>query len=229
MELTLFANWLNTAFAGFDYSILEFYHGLAEKAAFIITPVMEFFSIIGDNGYFGFALAFVLMLFKKTRKSGVCVFLAIAFGALITNITLKELIARPRPFQSGVEEFHLWWQYVGASEVSEFSFPSGHVTAAMASMTALCLNLRKKLLWLIAPSALYVVIMMMARNYLMVHYPTDVIAGVISGTVGATAAFFAAMGIFKLLKKHENNKFIGFVLNWDVRDIFKKKNTKTEA
>lgn len=223
MELTAFASWLNTTFASFDFSVLEFYHNAALKANFILEPIMDFFSIIGDNGYFSFLLAFVLMLFKKTRKAGVCVLFSIGFGALITNITLKELIARPRPFQSGVEEFLEWWKYTGSSEVSEFSFPSGHVTAAMASMTGLCLSVKGKWRWLIAPASMYVIIMMVARNYLMVHYPTDVIAGVIVGTVGALAAFFAVKGIFILLEKLSDKKFFGFVLNFDIIDLFRKK------
>ena len=149
---------------------------------------------------------------------------SIAFGALITNITLKELIARPRPFQSGVEEFLQWWQFAGSSEVSEFSFPSGHVTAAMASMTALCLSSRPKHLpWLIPSASLYVVIMMAARNYLMVHYPTDVIAGVIVGSVGAVASFFTVMGVFALLNRFSEKKIISFILNADIVNLFKKR------
>jgi len=225
-SLTPVAEWLNTTFANFDFSILNFYHGIAVKADFLFGPIMDFFSLIGDNGYFSFALAFVLMLFKKTRKSGICVLFSIAFGALITNITLKELIARPRPFQSGIPEFLEWWQFAGASEVSEFSFPSGHVTAAMASMAGLCLSSRPKYYpWLIPSASAYVIIMMMARNYLVVHYPTDVIAGVIAGTVGAVASFFTVMGIYALLNKHSSIRIFGFVLNSDIRNIFKKKHS----
>ena len=228
MELTAVAEWLNTTFSGFDYSVLEFYHGVALKADLIVRPIMDFFSLIGDNGYFSFLLAFILMLFKKTRKIGVCVFFSIGFGALITNITLKELIARPRPFQSGVEEFVAWWQYTGASEVSEYSFPSGHVTAAMASMTGLCLSVKGKWRWLIAPASVYVIVMMMARNYLTVHYPTDVIAGVIVGAIGGVAAFFAVRGIFVILEKLSDKKFFSFVLNFDIIDLFKKKKSAEE-
>ena len=222
MLLTVASAWLDSAFAGFDYGILEIYHQVATKADFIVGPIMEFLSIIGDNGYFSFALAFLLMLFKKTRKAGICVFFAIGFGALITNITLKELIARARPFQSGVEDFRLWWEFVGSSDVSEFSFPSGHVTAAMASMTALCLSFKPKW-WIIAPAASYVVVMMAARNYLMVHYPTDVIAGVIVGSIGAVAAYFTIKGAYAILNKHQSNRLCSFVLNADICRLFKRK------
>ena len=221
MLLTIVSAWLDSTFAGFDYGILEFYHLAATKADVILGPIMEFLSIIGDNGYFSFALAFVLMLFKKTRKAGICVLFAIGFGALITNITLKELIQRARPFQSGIEDLRLWWEFAGASDVSEFSFPSGHVTAAMASMTALCLSFKPKW-WIITPAALYVVFMMMARNYLMVHYPTDVIAGVISGAIGATAAYFTIKGAYTIIDKHPNNKLFSFILNADICKLFKR-------
>ena len=218
----MIAEWLNTTFMSFDFSVLEFYHSLALRANFVLEPIMDFFSIIGDNGYFSFLLAFILILFKKTRKTGFCILFSIGFGALITNVTLKELIARPRPFQSEVEEFRLWWEYAGSSQVSEFSFPSGHVTAAMASMTALCISVKKGWRWLIAPAAAYVIIMMAARNYLMVHYPTDVLGGVAAGAVGAVAAFFTVNGIFALIEKHSDKRLIAFILNFDIIKIFKR-------
>ena len=217
------AQWLNTTFSGFDYAVLKFWHEAAMSAGFILEPIMDFFSIIGDNGYFGFLLAFILMLFRKTRKIGVCIVFSIGFGAFITNITLKEIIARPRPYESSVEDFRLWWEYAGASLEGEFSFPSGHVTAAMAAMTGLCLSVRGKWRFLIAPASLYVIIMMAARNYLMVHYPTDVIGGVVAGAVGAVAAYFAVKGIFLLAEKHKNIKPLAFALDFDIVEIFKKR------
>ena len=58
MELTPFAQWLNTAFSGFDRAILSFYHGLAESAGGFFTPISIFFARIGDLGIFCFALAY---------------------------------------------------------------------------------------------------------------------------------------------------------------------------
>lgn len=220
----MIANWINTTFAGFDYAILEFFHSLAESASFIFNPIMEFMSIIGDNGYFGFAIALILMLFPKTRKCGVCIFLAIAVGALFTNIAIKNIVARPRPYASDVAAFKEWWTYAGAHVESEFSFPSGHTTAAMAAMTALCIAASKKWRkWIIAPAALYVIVMGAARNYLVVHYPTDVIAAFIVGGAAAIAAFFLVKLIWKVLEKHTSIKLFAFALNFDIRNLFKKK------
>ena len=218
------AQWLNTVFASFDYAILNFFHTLCESAGAIFTPLAEIFAIIGDNGYFSFLIALILLCFPKTRKCGACIILAVGFGALFTNIAIKNIVARPRPYASEIQAFADWWKAAGAHLESEFSFPSGHTTAAMASMTALCLSIGKSRKWLIAPAALYVLVMGASRNYLVVHYPTDVIAGIIVGAAGAIIAFFVANAIWKLIEKHSDSKFWSFVLNFDVRSIFKKKN-----
>lgn len=226
----MIADWLNTTFASFDYAILEFFHSLAVSASFIFNPIMEFLSIIGDNGYFGFAIGIALMLFPKTRKWGACVFLSILVGAVFTNLAIKNVVARPRPYASDVAAFKEWWTYAGAHLESEFSFPSGHTTAAMASMTALCIGATKKARkWLIAPCAIYVIFMGAARNYLVVHYPSDVVAAFIVGGIAAVAAFFIAKAIWLLFEKHSNVKLFAFALNFDIRAIFRKKKNADAA
>ena len=110
----MIAEWINTTFAGFDFAILEFYHKLAESAASImLTPLSEFLAIIGDGAIACFILAAVLLLFKKTRKAGICVLFSVAFGALITNVAVKNIVARPRPYASEVLQFVEWWEYIG--------------------------------------------------------------------------------------------------------------------
>ena len=226
----MIADWINTTFASFDYALLEFFHTLAVSASFILNPIMEFLSIIGDNGYFGFAIAIALMLFPKTRKWGLGVFLSILVGAVFTNLAIKNIVARPRPYASDVAAFKEWWTYAGAHLESEFSFPSGHTTAAMASMTALCLAAPKKVgRWIVAPSILYVILMGAARNYLVVHYPTDVIAAFVVGGIAAIVAVLLAKLIWKLLESHSNVKLFAFALEFDIRRLFTKKKNAQAA
>ena len=222
------ADWINSTFASFDFSILEFFHTLAEGAGAVLTPIAEFLALIGDNGYFSFLVAFLLLCFPKTRKCGACVLIAIAIGALFTNVAIKNIVERPRPYASEIEAFRSWWQSVGAPAESEFSFPSGHTTAAMASMTALCIAMWKSKKWLVAPAAAYVLLMGASRNYLMVHYPTDVIAGIITGGVAAVLACLAVGALWKLIEKHSDKKLFAFVLNFDIRHPFPKKEEKNE-
>ena len=217
------AQWLNSTFASFDYAILEFFHSLAQSAGGFLTPIANIFAIIGDVGLFGFLIAFALMLFPKTRKCGICMAFSIIIGALFTNIFIKNAVARPRPYASEVTVFLDWWKYVGSPIESEFSFPSGHTTAAMASMSAMCIASGKSRKWLIVPAALYVVLMAASRNYLMVHYPTDVIAAFIVGAVSGVLACIIINFVWKFIEKKSNVRLFAFALNFDIRNLFKKK------
>ena len=216
-----FAIWLDTVFASFDYSILEFWHTVAQSTGAVMTPAMKLISLTGESGIGMILLGLALVLFKKTRKAGFCVLGAVICGAIITNVTLKPLIARARPYDSELYPiFRQWWADVGSETVSDLSFPSGHATATTAAMAGLSLISGKKYLGICIP---YVVLMCASRNYLMVHYPSDVIAGVIAGTVGAVAAFFITKLIFKLLENHASRKFSAFILDFDITNLFRSK------
>ncbi len=204
----------------FDLQILEFYHTLAESGGSVLTPIMEIITLIGEKGLWMFLLAFILMLFKKTRRTGVCLFGAVCCGALITNIILKDTVARPRPLVAENPIFREWWEFIGSPKESGYSFPSGHATAAAAGMVAIVLSEGKKYLWAAIP---YVALMCISRNYLMAHYPTDVLAGAVVGTISAIIAYFIAKAIFIFLEKYRENNLFGFIIDFDIRNIFKKK------
>ena len=50
MELTAIAQWLNTAFAGYDYAILQALHKLAEAAGGVFTPLCYIITLLGEKG-----------------------------------------------------------------------------------------------------------------------------------------------------------------------------------
>lgn len=217
--MSSFALWLNSAFAGFDSAILSFYHSLAVAAGSLFTPLAWFITLIGEKGALYLLVALILLLFKKTRVAGVCVFGAVCCGALLTSIVLKDIIARARPFEAS-NIFAEWWTYVGSPFEDGYSFPSGHATAAAAFACALGLAKSKKLF---IPGAVFVVLMCASRNYLMAHYPTDVIAGMIVGVASAFIAYFISLIIFAFLEKYKKKSaFCRFVLNFDVGELFKK-------
>lgn len=195
--MTAFAQWLDTYFAGFDRAILQFYHGMAEVMGGIATPILWLISFLGEEGIGLIILGIVLLCFKQTRKSGWCILVALLFGTLITNELVKPLVQRLRPFKSGVQEYVEWWQYVGAMEVGQFSFPSGHTTSAVAAMFALAVTQRKKWVWW--PAMAFIVLTGMSRNYFMVHYPTDIIGGAISGAIAAALAIWLVTVVYKYI------------------------------
>ena len=209
MSLTAEALWLNSFFSGYDMAILSFAHRMAELAGSVLTPLNRIITLLGEKGILFFLLAVVLMLFPRYRRTGVCIFGAVCCGALITNIILKDQIARPRPFET-VDQFRQWWQFVGAPAEEGFSFPSGHVTAAAAGVTGLCLMRGKR--WFI-PGAIWVLLMMFSRNYLMAHYPSDVLFALLIGVFSGFVAALITQLIFRFLENHAGEgKFYDFLL-----------------
>ena len=203
---------INTVFAGYDKVILAVLHFFSRFLGFILTPLAKLMTLLGEGGVIFFALAVVLACFSKTRKTAVCLFGSVCCGALITNIILKDLVARPRPFDA-VPLFREWWMAVGAPAEDSFSFPSGHVTSAAAGMTALCRAKGKKY---VKPTVIVVLVMMVCRNYLMVHYPSDTLFGAIIGVASAFIAWEITKLIYRFMEEYEDNPFCDFALHFDL-------------
>ena len=217
IAMTPVAQWLNTTFESFDHTILEFFHDLAVSAGDVLTPIAETLGFLGELSWFTVVIAIVLLLFAKTRKGGVAMIFSVLIGSVFTNLCIKNLVARPRPYTMGYDE---WWQAAGASTPSEFSFPSGHATAVTATILALCLFLlidAKKHRWIVAPAALYALVMGASRIYLVVHYPTDVIGGIITGSAAAILGYLLASKLFSLFEKYKCDQACAFILEADVR------------
>ena len=85
-----------------------------------------------------------------------------------------------------MDEYYNWWKYVGGLHYKEFSFPSGHTTATMAAMMCIFLTCNKKYSWLVF---IFVALMGLSRNYFMVHYPTDILGGIMVGGVSGIIAY----------------------------------------
>ena len=211
--------WLNTAFYSFDYSILHFYHSLAESAGGFLTPVAKAITFIGEKGLWFLILAAVLLLFANTRRTGVALIGAIGCGRIITSYVLKTIIARPRPYLDAASDFYLWWQSAGAVPEDGTSFPSGHMTAAVAGIVVLYLCMNAKVL---IPGIPYVILMGASRNYLMAHYPTDIVAGALVGLFSGALAYLIAAAIWSGLKKIKDTPFGLFCLYFDIRMLWQK-------
>lgn len=193
MLLSAFANFLNTTFSGFDYAILAFFHGLCEAAGDVLGPIFKTITLLGEHGLAMIILGVVLLIFKKTRKLGLCVLLAVGIGALFVNLTVKPLVMRLRPYQQS-DVFRAWWEAAGAVSVSEYSFPSGHSNVVACAMTAIALCRGKR--WIL-PCAVVTLLVGASRLYLAVHYPTDVLMGFAFGILSGVIAWL----IVKLLEK----------------------------
>ena len=140
----------------------------------MLTKIFVFITSLGNGGAFWILLSLGLMIPKKTRKAGFLSLLSLSCCAIVTNVCLKNLVARTRPYDvnTGVQLL--------VSRLHDYSFPSGHTAAALASVTALYMAGEKKL-W--KPVLVLACLIGISRLYLYVHYPTDIIGGVIFGSL----------------------------------------------
>ena len=194
MDLTAGAAWLNQAFAEFDQSITLAVHELHKACGSWMAPVMEFISLLGKGGIFLILLSLVLILIRRTRRYGTAMLLGLAIGALFVNLWLKVVIARPRPYADPEGIFYPLWQLLGSHTESDFSFPSGHTNAAFASMVPVFVLGNKRWSWI---ALVFAVLMGISRIYLVVHFPSDVLGGVITGTIAGLLGVLIAKALPK--------------------------------
>ena len=145
----------------------------------LLTPLVKGYTGLGDSGLMWIVLSLAMVCWKPTRKAGVLGLLALALGALCTNMVLKPLVARPRPFLDVVGLVSL------IAEPDPHSFPSGHTCAAFAAGMIWARALPKG--WMRVLAVVLAVGMGLSRLYVGVHYPSDVLAG---AAVGAFSAWF---------------------------------------
>jgi undecaprenyl-diphosphatase len=190
------------AILNFDFAILDF---LREN---ITNPVMDFIMKIitgsGEAGIIWIVAAILCLIFKKTRKAGTCMAIALILVLLISNLTLKPLIARPRPFILR-EEIELI-----ISAPSGFSFPSGHTASSFAAAIGLFIYHKK----LGIAALIWATLVAFSRLYMYVHYPTDILAGIVMGIICAVIGMLLVNKFYqpiadkiggKFNKKRENN------------------------
>ena len=136
-------------------------------------------TMLGDSGWFWIALSLLLMVPRQTRWIGITSLAAIVIGELITNVTLKNLVARTRPYEV-VEGLVLLIE-----KQRDYSFPSGHTCASFAAAGVYWRMLPKKFG---IPLVILAAMIAFSRLYVGVHYPTDVLAGLLIGLFAAWAA-----------------------------------------
>lgn len=156
----------------FDYTVLEVFQHIH---ADVLTVLFRFFTLIGEGGAIWIILGMILFAQKDKRKYGVIVFLSLILCLVFVNGVLKHAVVRPRPCWRHSEVEML------ISVPKDFSFPSGHTASSLAAAVSLTYWNRK---YGIAAIVLACSIAA-SRLYFFVHYPTDILAGAICGSLMA--------------------------------------------
>jgi hypothetical protein len=151
-----------------------------------LTMFFRIVTLLGEGGIFWIAVAVILLFFKKTRRSGICIGASLLIGVIVGNGIIKNVVARPRPYDAiaGIESV--------VSHLSDYSFPSGHSLCCFEAATALAMNRTK---WAI-PAYVGAVLVAVSRLFLFVHYPTDVICGTLLGVLFGVLGSLAAGAIY---------------------------------
>ena len=159
------------------------------------TPFWKFITLFGDAGIFWIRLTLILLLWKRTRKAGLACTISLVLDFLIVNILIKNLVARPRPY----DLFQHITSLVG--EMSDFSYPSGHTAASFACSLVLVRMLPKKYG---VPLVVLSCLIAFSRLYLGVHYPTDVIGGFL---IGCLTSWIACRVVQKKLQRDDKSSY----------------------
>ena len=139
------------------------------------SPVLDFLmpklSLLGEFGLIWIVIAVCFLFLKPYRRCGIATGVGLVSGVLIGNAFLKNVIARPRP---------CWIDPTIPLLIAvpaDYSFPSGHTLSGFIAATVI--YRRDKRLGITA----YILASVIAfsRLYLYVHYPSDVLAGILLG------------------------------------------------
>ncbi|MDV3429638.1 MAG: phosphatase PAP2 family protein [Bacillota bacterium] len=134
----------------------------------------KLFPLITNLGSTAFTLLFSLSLIlfgrDRVKAAGIESLFTLTTSSILVTY-LKKRFTRPRPYWviKNVNSFNL--------NLKDYSFPSGHTTAAFSIAAVLSINFPSMLI-LFTSIAL---IVGLSRIYLAVHFPTDVLIGIIIG------------------------------------------------
>lgn len=162
-----------------------------------LDPIVKFITHSGDHGYLWIGLLVILLCIPKTRKAALIGAATLILTYIVTNLCLKPLIGRTRPY----EVIEGLTRIIGKQ--SDRSFPSGHTANSMAVGVSLWLVSRKYELlgdkqlyfskaagWIVL---IWSVLVGLSRLYVGVHYPTDVLGGAMIAIVNTIIVF----GVYK--------------------------------
>lgn len=172
--------------------------------------VMCFITNLGDGGIVWIVLAVILLLIPgksyrsvpvwpfgenmgksrkgisgwltswDTRRTGMILLAALCVDIILCNGILKNLFCRIRPCDVNTSIQLL------IARPDDFSFPSGHTAASFAAVAALYFS-GDKSLW--KPALVLAFWIAFSRLYLYVHYPTDILGGILTGCVAGYVGY----------------------------------------
>lgn len=179
---------------GIEFGILDFIQSIGTPFGDVVMPLI---TSLGNSGIIWIVLACVLMAVPGTRRSGIVLVAALIWDVVLCDGILKHLFARIRPCDINTSIQLL------IDRPRDFSFPSGHTAASFASVTALYFAGESRL-W--KSALLLSCVIAFSRLYLYVHYPTDILGGVVVGIAAGCAGYKTAEVLQR--RREKGSKFM---------------------
>ena len=175
----------------FEFAFLDWLYQFRNP---VMNTISIFFDYAGAHGEIWIAFTLLLLLFRRTRKAGFAMAVALVLYMAAGHFFLKPLFARPRPCDVNTAITILVKRPHG------HSFPSGHTASAFAAAFALWLQNRK----LGVPALVLAAFIAFTRLYLYVHFPTDVLGGLALGLALGALASWIVDGLANKPKKKQS-------------------------
>ncbi len=152
-----------------------------------VNALDPFFAAVAIYGREYFWVPVVLLMWilgsafnNEKAKKGALMLIIVFIAIIIIGLSLKAVYYRPRPFLNPLLSSI---DHILIPKDLDSSFPSGHALIVAGGAVAAFLFLRKRYS---IPLVIEAALVSYSRVYVGVHYPTDVIAGVV---LGAAIAF----------------------------------------
>lgn len=170
-----------------EFAILDFIQQYMTSP--IMDKVMVFITSLGNGGTVWIIIALLMLCSKKYRTTGIMLSLGLIGSLIFGNMILKPLFDRLRPFEvkEGIRLL------IGAPQ--DGSFPSGHTLASVISATILLLRERN----LGCCALVLAILIAFSRLYLYVHFPTDILGGVV---IGILIGFLSVRAVKSFIEKN---------------------------
>lgn len=139
----------------------------------IMDKVMVISTHLGDGGMIWLLIVALLMINKKYRKIGFMALAALVLSTILGEGILKHIVKRMRP-SADISAVNLL-----IAKPLSYAFPSGHTASSFAVAGVLAKYFKEYALEFFTLASLIA----FSRLYLYVHYPTDVLAGIVLGLI----------------------------------------------
>lgn len=170
-----------------------------------LNYAMKYISMLAAHGEISIACCAILLIFKRTRRCGFAMAVALVVDFVVVNLILKNAIGRERPWTheelGWAEDFYR--QY-GIELSTDYCFPSGHTAVTFCAAAVLVIFYRAKAI----PAVFVALLIGFSRIYLCEHYVSDVAAGIIIGSLCGVAGYYIYRAVERaVLRAYDKNRY----------------------